>query len=202
MSSEIRKGVTIGASAEKKEENVTVEERNFSAEETTNHLKMNEEDFLQGLLEAADFADDEEQTAKIEIIRPDKKTGEKKVLFQFRVRALSEREYTKCKKKHTKYVRNRSLGVKMPEDTDNVKYRAALIYEATVPEDRKNLWDNRAAWDALRNKGKQIMNGLDLIDECLKAGEKDSVIDVIDRLSGYDDNLEEVPDVLEDVVKN
>lgn len=200
---EIKKGVTIGVSAEKKEEVVSeVENREFSEEETTNQLRMNEEDFLQGLVEAADYAEDEEQTANVEIVRPDKKTGKKKVLFRFRVRALSEGEYNKCKKKHTKYVRNKALGVKMPEDTDSVKYRAAIIYEATVPEDRKKLWDNKDAWEALRSKGKQIMSGLDLIEACLKAGEKDNVIEVIDHLSGYDDNNLEEIEGLEETIKN
>lgn len=199
---EVKKGVTIGVFTEKQEEVVSkVEDREFSEEETTNQLRMNEEDFLQGLVEAAEYTEDEEQTANIEIVRPDRKTGEKKVLFCFRVRALSESEYNKCKKKHTKYVRNKALGVKMPEDTDSVKYRANIIYEATVPEDRKKLWDNKKAWEALRSKGKQIMNGLDLIEACLKAGEKDNVIEIIDHLSGYDDNLEEVED-LEETIKN
>ena len=99
-------------------------------------------------------------------------------------------------------MRNRTLGVKMPEDTDSSLYRAALIYEATLPEDRKKLWDNKDAWEALRNKGKQIVRGVDVIETCLKAGEKDKVIDVIDKLSGYDDNIEEVADNLEDTIKN
>lgn len=36
------------------------------------------------------------------------------------------------------------------------------------------------------------MNGLDVIEYSLKAGEKDKVLEAIDKLSGYDDNLEEV----------
>ena len=80
----------------------------------------------------------------------------------------------------------------MPEDTDNVKYRADLIYRATVEEDKKNLWDNKKVWEALRNKGMQIVSALDVIEYSLKAGEKDQVVDCIDKLSGYHDNLEEV----------
>lgn len=193
MSNESRKGVTIGA---KKDDASAVEDREFTSEETTSQMKLHEEDFLQGLVEAAGFAEDEEQLADIEIVR------QKKVLFRFRVKGLTEQEYTRCKRRHTKYVRNRSLGVKMPEDTDGSLYRAALIYEATIPEDGKKLWDNKDAWEALRNKGKQIVRGLDMIETCLKAGEKDKVIDVIDRLSGYDDNIEEVADSLEDTIKN
>ena len=80
----------------------------------------------------------------------------------------------------------------MPEETNSVKYRDALIYQATVDEDRERLWENKTVWQALRNKGLQIMNWLDVIEYTLKAGEKDKVLEAIDKLSGYDTNLEEV----------
>lgn len=165
-------------------EKENVEERDFTQEQDANQLKANEEDFLQGLIDAAGYAEEERQ--RIEIARGGK------LLFAFSIRPLSESEYNSCKKKHTKYVRNRSLGVKMPEDTDSVKYRAALIYKATINEDKEKLWDNKKIWEALREKGHQIVSALDVIEYSLKAGEKDEVIDCIDRLSGYNDNLEEV----------
>lgn len=178
--------VTLASMQEKstETEKENVEERDFTQEQDANQLKVNEEDFLQGLIDASGYVEEERQ--RIEIIRGGK------TAFAFHIRPLSEFEYNSCKKKHTKYVRNRSLGVKMPEDTDNVKYRAALIYTATVDEDRKNLWDNKKVWEALRNKDMQVVSALDVIDYSLKAGEKDMVIDCIDKLSGYDDNLEEV----------
>ena len=73
-----------------------------------------------------------------------------------------------------------------------MKYRAALIYKATINEDKEKLWDNKKIWEALRDKGMPIVSPLDVIDYSLKAGEKDEVIDCIDKLSGYNDNLEEV----------
>ena len=83
--------------------------------------------------------------------------------------------------------------MKLPEDTDKVKYQSALIYEATVPEDREILWDNRKVWNAINAKKDRIMNGLDVIECALKAGEKDKILEAIDKLSGYEsDNLEEV----------
>lgn len=165
-------------------EKENVEEREFTKEQDANQLRVNEEDFLQGLIDAAGYAEEEKQ--RIEIARGGK------LLFAFSIRPLSESEYNDCKKKHTKYVRNRNLGVKMPEDTDNVKYRADLIYRATIDEDKKNLWDNKKIWEALRDKEMQIVSPLDVIEYSLKAGEKDMVIDCIDKLSGYNDNLEEV----------
>ena len=57
----------------------------------------------------------------------------------------------------------------------------------------------------LRSKGIQILSGLDVIEYTLKAGEKDKVIECIDKLSGYDDDLEEVNaagEKLEETAKN
>ena len=169
-----------------KEKNVAqVEEREFTEEQTKTQLRMFEGDFIKGLIAAADYKT--EETQRIEIIR----NGV--LFFAFNIRALGEEEYNKCKTKHTKYVRNKQLGIKLPEDTNTVKYRSAIIYEATAKEDRDKLWDNKSVWDTLNDKGCQIMNGLDVIEYTLKSGEKDKIIEAIDKLSGYDsNNLEEV----------
>lgn len=179
-------GVSVVKDTEevKKEDTAVVEEVELDEEEVKNHIRAHEEDFIQGLIEAAGFS--ESETQRIEIAR------EGKLLFAFNIRPLSEQEYDKERKKHTKYVRNKQYGMKLPEETNNVKYRAALIYTATTDEDRKNLWDNKKVWDALRSKGLSIMTGADVIEHTLKAGEKDKVIECIDTLSGYDSNLEEV----------
>lgn len=163
---------------------VTVEDREYSQEESQNQMRMQEEDFIQGLIAAAGYSTEERQT--IEIVR------EGKLFFRFDIRPLSEDEYDRCKKKHTKYVRNKSLGMRFPEETNSVKYRDALIYQATVEEDRTKLWDNKKVWEALRDKELPIMNGLDVIEYALKAGEKDKILECIDALSGYEANLEEV----------
>lgn len=184
---EFKPGITLGSGAQAAVgENIgnQAEEREFSMEESQNQLRANEEDFIQGLLEAASYSHEERQA--IEIVR------EGKVYFKFTIRPLSEVEYDQCKKKCTKYVRNKSFGIKMPEETDSAKYRASLIYRATVEEDREKLWDNKKVWEALRNKGLPVMNGIDVIECTLKAGEKDKVIEIIDELSGYGSNLEEV----------
>jgi hypothetical protein len=189
MSKEFTKGVTIGQADEAAEKTTaaetTVEERDFSEDENKALVRANEEDFIQGLIDAADFVSQE--TQRIEIIR------DGRLYFAFNIRPLSSEEYDQCKKKHTKYVRNKQLGMKLPEDTNRVKYQSAIIFAATVDADRANLWRNKKVWDALNNKGLQIMNELDVIEYTLKAGEKDRVIEAIDKLSGYDDNnLEEV----------
>lgn len=180
MPKEFTKNATMETKADEQE----IKEYETNEEETNALIRSNEEDFIQGLIEAAEFVS--EETQRIEIIR------EGKLYFAFSIRPLSSEEYEKCRKKHTKYVRNKQLGMKIPEDTNRVKYQSAIIYQATVDEDRKKLWDNRNVWKALNAKEDRIINGLDVIECTLKAGEKDKILDAIDKLSGYEDNLEEV----------
>ncbi len=163
------------------------EDRDFTAEETKNQSRAFEGDILRGVLESAGFSETEDEYRTIEVARKGK------VLFTFRIRPLTEEEYEKCKKRNTKYVRNKQLGIKMPEDTNNVKYRSDLIYTATVEEDRKKLWDNRQIWNALSEKGADVLTATDVIDIVLKPGEKAAVVEQIDQISGFEDsNFEEV----------
>lgn len=185
MPKEFVKGVTTGEGKVAQEAaEQEVREHETDEEDTKTLIRANEEDFIQGLIDAAEFAS--EETQRIEIIR------EGRLYFAFNIRPLSSQEYEKCKKKHTRYVRNKQLGMKLPEDTDRIKYQSAIIYEATVEEDREKLWDNRKVWNALNAKKDRIMNGLDVIEYSLKAGEKDKILEAIDKLSGYESNLEEV----------
>ena len=163
----------------------TVEEREFTAEQTGNQARLSEADILKGMLQAANFRATEKETIEV--------TRDGNTLFTFRIHALSEQDYEKCRTKATKYVRNKQLGIKMPEDTNNVLYRALLIYTATEGEDRAQTWDNRQLWAALENLGYSILTGTDVVDAVLRPGEKAELIDKIDRLSGFkNDNLEEV----------
>lgn len=162
----------------------SVQEVEFDKEDMKTQMRIHEDDFIQGLIDAASYTSDEVQ--HIEIARGGR------VYFAFDIRPLSEEEYDRCKKKYTKYVRNKQFGMKLPEETNSVKYRDLLIYTATTEEYKTKLWDNKTIWEALRAKGLQIMNGLDVIEYSLKAGEKDRVLECIDSLSGYDNNMEEV----------
>lgn len=143
----------------------------LTQEEQSQALRTYEGDILGGLLAAASFRD---EAKTVEIAR----NGI--VLFKFRIRPLSEGEYNRCKEKYTTYKRNKQFGVRIPDKTDTISYRSALIYEATVEEDREKLWDNREAWRKL-----DVLSGVELIGRVLKAGEKDAVLDLIDKISGY-----------------
>ena len=106
-------------------------------------------------------------------------------------------------KSNTKYVRNKQIGIKFAEETDTAKFRSSLIYHATVEEDRIKLWDNQQVWEGLRKQGVLVVTALDVIEAVLLGGEKDRVIDEINKLSGFDsENLEEVENKMEEAAKN
>lgn len=151
-----------------------VEEVEMDSETNKNIIRSYEDDILGGLLAAANFQNDEDEIVPIEIAR----NGV--TLIKFRIRPLSEDEYMKCKNRYTKYIRNKQIGIKIPEDTDTTMYRSALIYQATTKDDREKVWDNKAAWKQL-----DVLSGVELIGKVLKAGEKDAVCDKIDEISGY-----------------
>lgn len=158
-----------------------VEEIETDEETARNTLRNYENDILGGLLAAANYKNDEDEIVPIEIARGGV------VLLKFRIRPLSEDEFVKCRERHTKYVRNKQIGIKVPEDTDTNMYRSALIYQATVAEDREKLWDNKTAWKQL-----DVLSGAELIGKVLKPGEKDAVLNKLDEISGYSSALEEV----------
>lgn len=150
-------------------------------EEQNETLRTYENDILGGLLKAADFGKDEDEVKTVQIARGGT------VLFTFHIHPLTEEQYNKCRERYTKYVRHKQLGIKIPENTDTTKYRNALIYEATTPEDRAAVWDNKDAWRKL-----DVLTGTDLIEKVLKAGEKDAILDLIDKISGYSVTEEEL----------
>ena len=154
-------------------------------EEQKESTRKNEVDLLDALLLAAAYKDDEDE--KVEIIINRKGTD----LFSFHIHPLSEDDFNRCRKKCTKYVKSRTnAGLRVPEELDAPRYRCMLIYEATVPEDRAKIWDNKNLW-----KAKDLVTGIEAVDVLLKAGEKDAVCNKIDAISGY-----ELTD--EDVAKN
>ncbi len=160
----------------------TIDESMEMTEEAKKDLiRKYEDDILGGLLAAANYKESEDETAKIEVVR----NGA--VVLAFRIRPLGEEEYLKCKKDNTNYKRNKSLGTRIAESVDAARYRAQLIYEATVEEDREKIWMNRDAWKKLN-----VLNGIDLVEVVLKAGEKDEILQKLDEISGYKPNLEDV----------
>ncbi|MCL1701627.1 hypothetical protein [Lysinibacillus sp. Bpr_S20] len=126
---------------------------------------------IDGLLRA--YEDNKEETREIVISRKGK------ALFTFNVQPVSEEKYDEIQDKATKFKNNKA-GIKVPVETDYPKMRAMLIYEATKKEDRARLWDNKKYWDATGS-----LTGTHLVEKVLRAGEKSAVVQVIDEISGY-----------------
>lgn len=163
-----------------KEELEQEDDASVTPEEKREAYRKYENDILGGLMAAANYKKGDDQCKKVEIVRG----GE--VCFTFRVRPLGEDEYRKSLERNTKYVKNKAVGIRVPEKTDQTRYRSELIYRATVPEDQAKLWDNHAAQVQL-----DVVTGIDLIDKVLMAGEKNAVCELLDEISGYDSSLEE-----------
>lgn len=154
-------------------------------EEGREVLRAHENDILQQLVSAAGYR--KQKVVKVVIERDEGAPPP-----AFRIRPLDEREWQKARRKYWRYERTK-FGTKVldPEKTDNARLNSALIYEATIEEDRQQLWDNKAAWEALRGHGIDVTNPLDMIDAILLAGEKDAVVAKIEAISGYRQDLED-----------
>lgn len=153
-----------------------------TAEEMQASARASETSLLDGLLAAANYKEDDDESVEIVISRKSKD------LFSFRIHPLSEEDFNRCRKKCTKYVKSRTqAGMRIPEEVDTVRYRNMLIYEATVPEDRKKVWDNKELWRA-----KDLATGIEAVDILLKAGEKNAICEKLDSISGYEMTEEEV----------
>lgn len=167
---------------------------NKKVEEAAENLGINEEmtqeeefDLVTGFLKAAETLSEETKTYKV-------RRG-KKVLFSFRLHALSEPEMKQALKKSTTYMPN-PKGKRLPpieKERDQVKYNSYIIYLATVDEDRAKIWDNPELKQKLG-----VMESYELIDKVLRPGDKDEVINLIDELCGYgEDDLSDI-----DIAKN
>lgn len=122
-----------------------------------------------------------------------KRKGKK--LFSFRVRGLSAEEREKCRDDATKMVKNKKLGgIAIPADFDSAKFSSLLIVTATHPDDKKFLWENKE----LMQKA-NVLAPWQLVDKVLLSGEKDRIVDLIEHLSGFD---EDDDNDLEETLKN
>lgn len=154
-----------------------IEEVEFTEEETMNQMIENEEDFLENLLSAADYLS--ETRKKIEIIRNGK------LYYRFTIRPLTEKQTTEIRKECTKYTINKDTGIAVQEEVDNVKFRSALIYHATIDEDKERIWDNKNLRTGLINKGFSIVDKMDVINILLLPAERNRVIKILDSLGGF-----------------
>ncbi|MFI3254459.1 MAG: hypothetical protein R3Y63_09020 [Eubacteriales bacterium] len=158
-----------------KQENLLENTENMTTEE----VLENEGNLLSNLLELAKRKEDEAYFRKIEI------KGEKgEVKATFRLRPMSSEDVEKCSKQATRFVKQPSG---KPEKEMNVRqFQSILIYEATVPEDQKNFWGNIELKRALN-----VLDNFDMVDKLLLAGEKASVIEIINEMGGFSEEVVE-----------
>lgn len=157
-----------------------------------------EKELIEGLFAASEYETDEDCMKEIQI----KRNG--KLFFTFTVRPLSESEVQRIRKKSTFYKRNPD-GKHLPkiEDIDINKLRALKIYTATIDKDKELLWDNPQVKAGLKAKGKSILEVEDVINAVLLGGEKYNISEIIDDISGYNDNVEDEEEVsLDEYAKN
>lgn len=159
---------------------------------------MNETDLINGLLEASGYAECEDVMKNIKIERAGK------LLFFFKVHPLSEKEMMGLRKQSTDRYKN-PAGKHLPKIEGDLRvdeFRSRKIYAATAEKDRLLLWDNPQVKASLNRKleakGLQVIEPWEIIDHVLMAGEKFRVSEIIDTISGYDDEELE----LEDYAKN
>lgn len=151
------------------EEKIQVSEM---SEET---LENYEGDIVNALLESSNYLSDKSEYRKLSIPRKGK------IMFSFTVRPLNDDEWAKCRRQNLK---NRG---KRNETLDNARFASQVIYTATIDEDRAKLWDNKAVWDKLN-----VVSGIDVINAVLKPGEKTAILEEINKICGYDDDLDEI----------
>ena len=163
-------------------------EKPNTEEMTPKELTDYEGDLMSAILRAADFKTDESEYRRIQIRRGGK------IILKFLIRPLTEEDLSKCRNKNTRVKQGR-FGIDK-EKLNGARYRNQIIYEATVPEAATGdvkIWDYKrdVIWPKLN-----VASGIDAIDAILKAGEKDMVVEAIEKISGFqsDDN-----DVIEDV---
>ena len=109
MAKEFVKGVTVGEATAEENTQPAVSTVETNEEETKQVIRANEEDFIAGLIAAADFASDEEETQRIEIVRNGK------LAFAFSIRPLGSEEYDNrdLEQRGRTYCKNHGM-----EDTD------------------------------------------------------------------------------------
>lgn len=140
-----------------------------------------EDDLLEGLLAAANFAHDDALIKEMRVVR------EGRLYFKFRIRPLSDEEATIARKNNTRYYDNpRGANLpKLPGETNEDALVREIIYRATVEEDRAKTWDHPAF-----KANKNIANGMDAIGLLLLPGEIEFVHNTISKISGYGKAME------------
>lgn len=151
-----------------------MKEKETAALPAKEEILKEEDSLLNGLLAAAEY---KEESTLVEIRR-----AKGSVLFTFHIRPLGEDELMDCRKQATKMIPNPS-GRHLPKiegELNVASLRCRKIFTATTEADREKIWNNAVIKQKLN-----CLSALDVIDAVLMAGEKDSICELIDEISGY-----------------
>ncbi len=132
-----------------------------------------ENNLLSNLLELAHRREDALFHRKVEILGKDSR-----VKATFRLRPLSSLDVEDCVKQATKLVK--TTKGKVDKELNQRLFQSILIYTATVEADQKAVWGNIPLKKALN-----ILDNFDMVDALLLAGEKASVLAIIDEMGGF-----------------
>ena len=100
-----------------------------------------------------------------------------RTLFKFTIEPLTEDEWRKCRRQNTSKNRNGEL--------NDSRFLSQAIYEATIDDDKRRIWQNQEIWDKLN-----VASGTDVVNIVLTPGEKAKITEVLSEISGYDDDLD------------
>lgn len=181
------------------------EARRAEREEEQREYIENEDDLLEQMLGMA-----EERAGVSEVI--DVVTREGRAIY-FRIAPVSEADESRIRKSCTTFKRRRRMGgMSTPEELNTERYRSLLIVAATQTfcapsewdDDGKaigfrdlgvNMWKNRALRERLK-----VADNAAVVDALLLPGQKEEILERVDRISGYDED-EDAPTPV-DVAKN
>ena len=107
--------------------------------------------------------------------------------FTFKCIPISEDIFRKCRRRATI-----DRG-KPTEELDDARFTSNILFEATIEEDKKRIWKNKAVWAKIN-----AVTGSDVVLYTLKPAERQRIAETILKFSGYDNN----DDSLEDLIKN
>lgn len=169
-----------------------IEKANVLGLDNVENRKEAEYDLVSSLLEAAEFKTSEDNITEAEI----KRNG--KVLFSVHLHPISEPDARVARKKATTYMPNPN-NKKLPpieKEHNTALFSSWLIYLATTEDDQQKIWGNPAI---MQKYG--LMEPVEGVDKLLTYGEKQRLADLVAKISGMDDDEDEVMDK-EDYAKN
>lgn len=141
---------------------------------TEDALDNIEGNIVDALLQAAAYRNVENHRQPVKIVR------NKKVLFRFTIEALDEDTWRRCRAQNTR-TRGKS------EELNEARFLSQLIYEATIEEDKQRVWNNKAVWKQLN-----VLTGVDVVNAVLLPAEKIKLAEELEKLSGYNEDLDEM----------